>query len=133
VLALLYPLLQKDQAWSWQAAQAEAFQKSKDMLTSSSMLTHYNPDFELTLACDASQYGLGAVLSHHFPSGEEKPIAFASCTLSKAEQNYSQIEKESLALFSIWSSKICMVGSLLYIQTTSLWRVYLIHRNQYQQ
>jgi len=98
MLAPLYALFQKDQAWLWQAAQAEAFQKSKDMLTSSSVLTHYNPDLELTLACDASQYGLGAVLSHHFPSGEEKPIAFASRTLSKAKQNYSQIEKENLAL-----------------------------------
>ena len=44
------------------------------MLTSSSVLVHYSPTLELTLACDASQYGLGAVLSHRFPNGEEKPM-----------------------------------------------------------
>ena len=62
------------------------------------MLSHYNPEFDLTLACDASQYGLGAVLSHRLPIGEEKSIAYVSRTLSKAEQNYSQLEKEGLAL-----------------------------------
>ena len=92
LLAPLYALLQKHTAWSRAKPQEEAFVKSKELLTSSTVLVHYNPALELTLACDASQYGLGAVLSHHFPNGKEKPIAYASHSLSKPEQNYLQLE-----------------------------------------
>ena len=73
------------------------------MIASERVLTHFNPDLPLLVSCDASPYGLGAVLSHVWPQGEEKPIAFASQTLSKTESNYSQIEKEALAL--VWGNQ----------------------------
>jgi len=97
ILAPLYQVLCHDAPWHWKAKQQAAFLESKQLLTSSRLLIHFNPKFEIVLACDASSYGIGAVLAHRLPDGTEKPIAFASCTLSSAEKNYSQIEKEGLA------------------------------------
>ena len=64
----LYALLRKDVHWHWGPAEAEA---SKKLLTSSGCLTHFESSLPLTLACDASSYGLGAVLSHKMANGEE--------------------------------------------------------------
>ena len=58
---------------------------------------HFDPHLEIHLACDASEYGIGALLSHRMPDGEEKPVGFVSRTLSEAEKKYSQVEKEALA------------------------------------
>ena len=97
VLHPLYQLLNKDVDWSWTVERENAFQRAKTLLTSNHVLIHYDPQKVLVLACDTSAYGLGVVLSHHLSDGSERPIAFASRTLSPAERNYSQIEKESLA------------------------------------
>ncbi|XP_033005510.1 uncharacterized protein K02A2.6-like [Lacerta agilis] len=71
---------------------------SIDLLSSDSVLTHFREDLPVSLACDASPYGIGAVLSHWLPDGWEAPIAYFSRTLSSAERNYAQIDREALAL-----------------------------------
>ena len=98
VLAPLYALLQKDKKWEWGEEQRMAFTAAKANLTNSSLLVHYNPTKVLLLSCDASAYGLGAVLSHRNADGTEQPIAFASRTLSPAEKGYAQVDREALAV-----------------------------------
>ena len=96
-LAPLYSLLEKEHSWSWTEDCEASFRKCKTLLTSDTVLVHYDSKLPIKLACDASSYGVGAVLSHVFKEGE-RPIVFASRTLTKAERNYGQIEKEALAL-----------------------------------
>ena len=69
----------------------------KKKLASSEVLVHYDPALPLKLDCDASAYGVGAVLSI-FPNGEERPVAYASRTLTETERGYGKIEKEALSL-----------------------------------
>ena len=98
---LLYPLnslLQSNKKWCWSTECSKAFQNAKKQLTSACILTHFNPNLPIALAADASAYGVGAVISHIFSDGFELPIAFAFRTLTSAEKNYSQLEKEALAL-----------------------------------
>ena len=97
-LAPLYRLLQQQTVWEWGPAQQEAFDAAKEALASDRVLVHYDPDKELILACDASPYGIGAVLSHRMEDGSDKPIAFASRSLAPAEKKYSQLDKEGLAI-----------------------------------
>ena len=97
-LAPLHALLQKNTNWEWGSKQKRAFQAAKDALVSDSVLVHFDPTKELVLTCDASPYGAGAVLAHKIEDGSEKPIDFSSRTLAPAEMNYSQLEKEGLAI-----------------------------------
>ena len=103
VLSPLYNLLRKDVPWHWGPKQAEAFRASKELLTSEKFLAHFDSSLKLTLACDASSVGIGAVLAHKMPDGTERPIGYASRTLTKAESNYAQLEKEALSC--VWGVK----------------------------
>ena len=93
-LASLYKLLKRTICWHWKTKQAEVFQLAKNALQADSLLVHYDPKKQIVVACDASLLRLGAVLSHIMPDGQERPIAYASQTLTAAERGYSQIEKE---------------------------------------
>ena len=100
VLAPLHELLSKDRKQTWAKRQMEAFDQAKSKSNSSDLLVHYDPSNELVLSCDASPYGLGAVLSHII-DGKEKLVLYASRTLSSAEQNCAQLDKEGAAVIFV--------------------------------
>ena len=79
---------------------------------------HFDTALPLRLTTDASNYGFGAVVSHVLENGEEKPIAYASGSFSKAERNYSQIEKEALAIiFGVKNFHQYLYGRKFSLQT----------------
>ena len=117
----LNQLLQKDAKWTWTPDCAEAFLAAKQALNSSKVLAHYDPNLLITLAGDASAYGIGSVISHVLPDGSKKPIAFTSRTLLPSEKNYCQLEKEALSLvFGVKNfTNICMGVNSHLLQITS--------------
>ncbi|XP_014207663.1 uncharacterized protein K02A2.6-like [Copidosoma floridanum] len=63
--------------FKWTEECEKAFKWVKAELISPQVLTHYDPQETVVLACDASEYGLSAILSHRYKDGSEKPIAYA--------------------------------------------------------
>ena len=97
--------------------QSDAFLNIRKILSSPPIVVHFDPSKPLVLTTDASEYGIGAVLSHTTTDGEH-PIACFSRTLSKAESNYSQLDKEGLAvIFGIGKSHKFVYGRHVKIIT----------------
>ena len=92
----LYRLIEKE--WKWTNIEQSSFEILKQCLLNAPILAMYDKNLPLKVDCDASQYGLGAVLSHVYADKSEKPIAYASRTLNKSEINYSQVDKEGASI-----------------------------------
>ena len=80
------------------------------------VLAHYDVSKPLKLYCDASSTGLGACLVHVLSDKSERPVAYASRTLTVPEQNYAQIELEALAIIFA----MCRFHQYLYGRTFTL-------------
>lgn len=74
-----------------------AFENLKKALTSAPVIKHADFSKRFYIQCDASDYGIGAVLFHLNELNEEHPIAFFSQKLNSCQRNYSVTEKECLA------------------------------------
>jgi hypothetical protein len=90
--------------WPIKVKWSDLCQKSFEALKSSvvSFPVLRNPDFtrKFVLQTDASETGIGAVLSQNFDDGEH-PILFVSRKLLDRERNYPVIQKECLAI--VWA------------------------------
>ena len=103
VLAPLNRLLKKDVEWRWTKTEEQAFVNAKKLLLESQTLVHYNDALPLYLSCDTLSYGAGTVMSHYIDN-HYRPIACASCTLTPAQKNYSQLDKEAFSI--VWHKEI---------------------------
>eukprot|EP00731_Ephydatia_muelleri_P033110 Em0025g66a len=90
---ILHHPTHQEYLFNWKQEQETAFQLIKKRMTSAPVLAFYNVKKPVTVSCDVSNFGLGAVLLQ-----EIKPMAYASRALNDTEKRYAQIEKELLAV-----------------------------------
>lgn len=82
----------------WSTEAKRNFEKCKEDLANTAMLTFPKPELPLTLCTDASEISIGAVLQQ-FEGGSWKPIAFYSKKLSNAQRVYSTYDRELLGIY----------------------------------
>lgn len=112
-------LLEKSQQFCWGSGEEVAFEHLKHALTTAPVLSFPNLQQPFIVDTDASDYGLGAVLSQVDPeSGLERVVCFASRTLNRAERRYATTRKEMLAV--VWALKVFrayLLGSRFLVRT----------------
>ena len=99
ISAPLTPLTSTKVAFTWTPMHQQAFENLKDALVSPPILDYPKQTDTFALATDASDIGLGAVLS----TSRGTVVEYASRALTSAEKNYTTIEKECLAI--VWATR----------------------------
>ena len=112
----LQVLIKKNSEYVWTDVHDRVFQELKDRVSKDCLIQFYDPHKPLFIECDASKQGIGCMMlqpddnipadvNHDTPSNL-LPVAYASKSLSEAEQNYGNIERELLGVvFSLETFK----------------------------
>jgi hypothetical protein len=85
--------------WNWSEAADSAFNTLKSAFNTPAILHHWEPNRQITVETDASNYAIASILSITSDNGEIRPIAFCSRSLTLPELNYDVHDKELLAIF----------------------------------
>ena len=85
--------MRKEAVWTWSHEHTQLVEHLEQILSSQPVLTFFDPTKPVNLQVDASKSGLGACVLQ-----DRHPIAYALRSLTQAEENYSQIEKELFAV-----------------------------------
>ncbi|KAL1263297.1 hypothetical protein QQF64_006036 [Cirrhinus molitorella] len=88
---------------TWSPEAQESFETVKGLIVNSAALSLFNPELPTIVTTDASDYGIGGVLTQIHADTTERTVAFASRTLTTTEQKYSTVEKEALAC--VWATE----------------------------
>lgn len=113
----LHELTEKARRFEWNDECQRAFEELKECLIQAPILVCPLPEGDFLLDTDASQNGIGAVLSQ-IQEGEEKVVAYASKKLSRAERNYCVTRRELLAVvFYLKYFKQYLYGRKLTVRT----------------
>lgn len=118
---LLHPLHELTKSgveWRWSKECEEVFDKVKTILSAEPVLAHYDIHVPLVLQCDASPHGVGACLFHKMSDSSLQPVHYVSRALTAAEVNYSQLDREALAIvFAVKKLHQYLYGRHFVLQT----------------
>lgn len=104
----------------WTADAEVAFNKLKDELANATLLAHPDPNAQLALTVDASDYAVGAAL-HQIVQGKIQPLGFFSRKLNNAQKHYSTYDRELLSAYAA-------VKYFRYILEARNFTIYTDHR-----
>jgi len=104
IAAPLYDLLKLDATYTWRGEHQEAFETLRDRLCDAPVLAYPDPNLPFILYTDASDVGVGAVLSQ-VQDGTERVVQYLSRKLNDAERRYGASEKECIAV--VWAIEKC--------------------------
>uniref|UniRef100_A0A7N8XXX0 ribonuclease H n=1 Tax=Mastacembelus armatus TaxID=205130 RepID=A0A7N8XXX0_9TELE len=113
----LHRLTEKGRAFGWTQACDAAFQQLKMALVDTPVLAYPYPQQPFILDTDASNVGVGAVLSQR-EGGAERVVAYYSCSLNRAERNYCVTRRELLAvILAVRHFRPYLLGSQFLLRT----------------
>lgn len=130
IASSLADLTKKRATFVWGDEQQEAFDYLKNALCTSPVLAYPNDEDLFILDTDASDYGIGAVLSQapHDRPEEERVLAYASKTLSSSERKYCTTRKELLAVVTfVKQFKHFLAGKRFLLRTDHASLLWLIN------
>lgn len=107
-------------AFVWSPEADKSFLELKSRLVQAPVLACPNFELPFEVHCDASNYGIGAMLAQNI-DGVEHPIAFMSRSLSQPERNYSTTEREALAVLTALEHWRC------YLESDKTFTIYTDH------
>ncbi|SCO92825.1 uncharacterized protein FRV6_16953 [Fusarium oxysporum] len=96
----LTEITKKDKQFQWNDKAQRAFKQLKSAITSEPVLAMFNPDRQVELETDASDFALGRQIGQRYDDGMLHPIAFYSHKMHGAELNYPIYDKEFLAIIN---------------------------------
>ena len=117
ITAPLRKLTKLTASWEWGQEQEKAFKRLKTSLSDQAVLSYYEVGLPCRLTVDAGPKGIGLILSQKKKKGWQA-VACHSRSLTDAEQRYSQLEREALAIR--WGCERCyqyLIGSQFTVVT----------------
>ena len=122
--------LRKTDKFEWSAEVEEAFETLKNKLTSDHILVCPRFDRPFLVTCDAPDTALGGVPSQLDDQQRERPISFCSKALKGAEQNYSALNREALAInFTLDRNRFFLLTREIIIQSDHQPLKYLFNKS----